>query len=136
MVQQTQITVKTNGKGFYNITPAIRGAIQKLPETGVLNIFLQHTSAGLTINENADPDVITDFQTFLGKLCPETSNYFIHTTEGFDDMPAHIKSSLFSVSLSIPIVDGKLGLGTWQGIFLCEFRNRAQIRKLIITSWQ
>lgn len=104
-----------------------------LPHTGLLNIFVRHTSCGLTINENADPDVQTDLDSILDRLVPENQPYYEHTTEGADDMPAHAKSSLTGVSLTVPIINGRLGLGTWQGIYLCEFRNYGGPRTIVAT---
>jgi secondary thiamine-phosphate synthase enzyme len=104
-----------------------------LPETGILNLFIKHTSAGLTINENADPSVRVDFESIFNKLVPENLPFLTHTLEGSDDMPAHIKTALVGTSVSIPISDGRLNLGTWQGIYLCEFRNHGGNRKLVAT---
>ena len=104
-----------------------------LPKTGLLNIFLQHTSAGLTINENADPSVRADFKTFFNKLVPENDPDYSHIFEGEDDMPAHLKSALTGVSLNIPIQNHRLALGIWQGIYLCEFRNHGGRRNIICT---
>lgn len=115
------------------ITSDILGVLPNLPKEGILNLFLQHTSAGLTINENADPSVRVDFETTFNKLVPENDPNYIHVFEGIDDMPAHIKSSLLGSSLSIPIQNGRLGLGTWQGIYLAEFRNNAPERRLLCT---
>jgi secondary thiamine-phosphate synthase enzyme len=112
--------------------------LENIPElkdfkTGILQLFIKHTSASLTINENADPTVRTDFESHFNMLAPENQSYYQHTFEGSDDMPAHLKASLLGSSVSIPITDGKLNLGTWQGIYLCEHRNRGSDRKLIIT---
>ncbi len=104
-----------------------------MPRTGLLNIFVRHTSCGLTINENADPDVRYDLDNILDHLVPENQPYYEHTMEGPDDMPAHAKSTLAGVSLTIPVVDGRLGLGTWQGIYLCEFRDYGGERSIILT---
>lgn len=104
-----------------------------MPRTGLLNIFVRHTSCGLTINENADPDVRYDLDNILDHLVPENQPYYEHTMEGPDDMPAHAKSTLAGVSLTIPVVDGRLGLGTWQGIYLCEFRDHGGERSIILT---
>ena len=104
-----------------------------LPEKGLVNIFIQHTSAALTINENADHSVRDDLETFINEMIPESFPYYTHTMEGFDDMPAHIKSSLFGLSLTIPVANKRLKLGTWQGIYLCEFRNSGGSRRLVIT---
>lgn len=101
-------------------------------DVGLLNVFIQHTSAGLTINENADPDVRVDLETAANQLCPENSP-FIHTCEGPDDMPAHVKASLFGSNVTVPVENGHLALGTWQGIYLCEHRNRGGSRRLVLT---
>ncbi len=107
--------------------------LPELPEQGILNIFIQHTSAGLTINENADPDVRVDFESIFNQLVPENLPFLTHTLEGADDMPAHIKSALVGSSVTIPITNGHPNLGTWQGVYLCEFRNHASGRKLVAT---
>ncbi len=133
MIKQYHITLREYPKGIHLITTVILNNLEQLPEKGLLNIFLQHTSAGLSINENADPSVRVDMELFLNKTVPENSPYFTHIFEGSDDMPAHIKSSIFGNSITIPIVDFKLGLGIWQGIYLGEFRNHGGKRKLIIT---
>lgn len=133
MIQQTHLTLPVFARGYHLITKSIQDALPALPDIGLLHIFLQHTSAALTINENADPSVRVDFETFMNRLAPEDHPETTHTLEGSDDMPAHIKASLLGPSLTIPITDGRLQLGTWQGIYLCEFRNRATRRNLIIT---
>ncbi|WP_194775085.1 secondary thiamine-phosphate synthase enzyme YjbQ [Pararhodonellum marinum] len=135
-VQKT-ISLKPYPRGFHLITEEI---LEKLPELrqieiGMLHVFIQHTSAGLTINENADPTVRKDFETFVNEMIPESYPRFIHTYEGADDMPAHLKSSFFGNSLTIPISGGKLNLGMWQGIYLCEFRNRGGSRTLVLTAF-
>ena len=104
-----------------------------MPEKGLLHVFIQHTSAGLSINENADPSVRVDFEQIFNRLVPENQPYYTHTYEGSDDMPSHVKSSLVGSSVSIPITDYRLNLGTWQGIYLCEFRNHGGRRKLLAT---
>ena len=104
-----------------------------LPEKGLMNILIQHTSASISLNENADPSVRVDFETFMNKLVPENSPLYTHTDEGPDDMPAHLKASLLGASINIPITSHHLNLGTWQGIYLCEFRNSASRRRLVIT---
>jgi len=121
-------------RGFHLITAQVTRSVPELRQVriGLLNVFIQHTSASLTINENADPDVRIDFETALNHLVPETLDY-IHTIEGTDDMPAHIKSSLMGCSLIIPVADGQLALGTWQGIYLCEHRDAATSRQLVLT---
>ncbi|MDO8967768.1 secondary thiamine-phosphate synthase enzyme YjbQ [Algoriphagus sp.] len=123
-------------QGYHLITDQIEKAIPEIREIriGFLQVFLQHTSAGLCINENADPTVRKDFLTFVNELIPETYPRFIHSYEGTDDMPAHIKSAFFGVSLQIPISGGKLALGIWQGIYLCEFRHQGGNRNLIVTA--
>lgn len=133
MVQQIEIVLPSFNRGFHLITHLIEDQLTSLPEKGILNVFIQHTSAGLTINENADPTVRTDFETVFNKLVPEGASYYIHTFEGLDDMPAHIKSSLVGQSITIPITNHRLNLGTWQGIYLCEFRNRGGRRRLMAT---
>jgi len=120
-------------RGFHLITRQIMSELPELPENGILVLFIKHTSAALTINENADPDVRTDFNTFFNRLVPDGASYFIHTMEGEDDMPAHIKASLLGSSVTIPIKNHKLNLGTWQGIYLCEFRDEGGSRRLSIT---
>ncbi len=121
-------------RGFHLITSDVVDALPELKRirVGVLHVFIQHTSASLTINENADPDVPRDMESALNAIAPEDFPY-VHTIEGPDDMPAHVKSSLMGSSVSIPIQDGRLMLGTWQGIYLCEHRNRGGARKLVLT---
>ena len=133
MVRQLEIHLPKYNKGFHLITRQIEKQLSELPETGILHIFMKHTSAGLTLNENADPTVRDDFQSFISRMVPENEPYFIHTLEGPDDMPAHIKSSLFGNSLTIPISQHRMNLGTWQGIYLCEFRNYGGSRRLLIS---
>lgn len=122
-------------RGFHLITRDILSLLPDLPENGLLVVFIKHTSAGIAINENADPDVRHDFNTFFNKLVPDGAPYFVHTLEGPDDMSAHIKASLIGTSVSIPIRNHRLNLGTWQGIYLCEFRDGGDKRKLSITIW-
>jgi secondary thiamine-phosphate synthase enzyme len=133
MIQQLEISLPPMPRGFHLITRYIEQELPELPETGLLNILLQHTSAGITLNENADPTVRDDFESFISRMVPENQPYYIHTTEGSDDMPAHIKSSLFGASLNIPISRGNMNLGTWQGIYLCEFRNHGGRRRLVLS---
>lgn len=133
MIQQYRISLGTRPRGFHLITDEILNKISKLPKVGMINLFMQHTSAGLTINENADPSVRLDFENSFNRLVQEDNTFYTHTFEGSDDMPAHIKSSIVGHSLTIPITDAKLNLGTWQGIYLCEFRNNAMGRKIIAT---
>lgn len=133
MVEHYQITLPKHSRGYHLITNEVITAVGALPEQGILQVFIKHTSAALTINENADPSVLYDFETIFNRLVPENMPDLQHTIEGPDDMPAHIKAALIGSSISIPIVDGALALGTWQGIFLCEFRNHANPRKLVVT---
>ena len=131
---QKTLTLPAHHRGFHLITQNILAELPELRDIGigVLHVFIQHTSAGLTINENADPDVQIDLETAANQLCPEDSD-FVHTCEGPDDMPAHVKASLFGSSVSVPVTDGRLQLGTWQGIYLCEHRNRGGRRRLVLT---
>ena len=131
---QSQVTLTPRSRGFHLITADIVQAIPALEEfeMGLLHVFIQHTSAGLTINENADPDVRVDMEKAANRICPEDTR-FIHICEGPDDMPAHVKASLFGSSVTIPIRAGRLALGTWQGVYLCEHRNRGGGRRLILT---
>jgi secondary thiamine-phosphate synthase enzyme len=133
MIFQTEITLQAYRKGCHLITREILQHLPVLPEKGLLHLFLKHTSAALTINENADPDVQTDLFEIFSRLVPENQPYYEHTLEGSDDMPAHAKSTLSGVSLLIPITNGHLNLGIWQGIYLCEFRNRGGNRTLVAT---
>ena len=133
MVGQFQITLKPHPKGFHLITDEILKAAGNLPEKGLLHVFILHTSAGLAVNENADSTVRHDMDKSFDRLAPENEPYYKHTVEGPDDMPAHIKSVLTGSSVSIPVTNGKLNLGTWQGIYLCEFRENATPRKLVVT---
>ena len=132
---QKTITLSPRSRGFHIITHDVLENIPELKDlkTGILQLFIKHTSASLTINENADPSVLSDFESHFNMLAPENQSYYQHTFEGSDDMPAHLKASLLGSSVSIPITDGRLNLGTWQGIYLCEHRNRGSERKLIIT---
>lgn len=133
MIQQTEISLPAFPRGFHLIDSYVVNAIDNLPQTGMLYIFIKHTSAAITINENADPTVRMDFETVFNKLVPEGMSYYKHDMEGDDDMPAHIKAALIGNTVTIPITNGKLNMGVWQGIYLCEFRNHAQKRKLILT---
>lgn len=133
MIRQHIFTLRPRSRGFHLVTDEIRSHLPELPRTGLLHLFIRHTSAGLSINENADPDVRQDLNAIFDRLVRECESYYSHTLEGDDDMPAHAKSTLTRVDLTIPIVDGRLGLGTWQGIYLCEFRNRASGRQIVAT---
>ena len=135
--QQKEICISSKSRGFHLITHAV---IENFPEInkiskGILHIFIKHTSASLTINENADSTVRSDFETHFNKMVPESQPYYLHTMEGPDDIPAHLKSSILSSSIQIPITNGKVNLGTWQGIYLCEHRNNGGSRTLVITAW-
>lgn len=133
MIQQLEVILPSFKRGYHLVTDLVKQQLPPLPEKGLLNILIQHTSAAISLNENADPSVRVDFETFMNKLVPENDRSFIHTLEGSDDMPAHLKSSLIGASLTIPITNHRLNLGTWQGIYLCEFRNSGGRRKLVIT---
>jgi len=132
---QKQIYLRARSHGFHMVTDEI---VQQLPELsdfniGILHVFLQHTSASLTLNENADPTVRQDFEDYFNHAVPENEAYYRHRDEGSDDLPAHLKSSLLGCSLTIPITNGRLNLGTWQGIYLCEHRNCGGNRRVVIT---
>jgi secondary thiamine-phosphate synthase enzyme len=133
MILQKEITLRPYKRGYHLITREVLGELPALPDRGILQLFIKHTSAGLTINENADPSVRVDFETIFNRLVPEHMQGLQHTLEGSDDMPSHIKAALIGSSVSIPITGGKLNLGTWQGIYLCEFRNRGGSRKVVAT---
>lgn len=134
---QKEFKLKPYSRGFHVITGEILAAIPELSniKTGICHVFIQHTSASLTINENADPTVRKDFESHFNEFVPEDAPYYLHNYEGSDDMPAHIKSSLMGSSVSIPITNGELNLGTWQGIYLCEHRDHGGSRKLVVTAW-
>lgn len=133
MIQQVEITLSPKSRGFHLVTQEIVSKLPKLPDTGIVNIFCKHTSCGLSINENADPDVRTDMETIFSNIVPDGKSEYIHTSEGVDDMPAHAKSILSGVSLTIPITNRRLNMGTWQGIYLCEYRNYGGARNLVVT---
>lgn len=133
MIQQVEFQLPPFPRGAHLVTDFIVQKLPSLPQTGFLHIFIKHTSAGLTINENADPTVLSDFNEFFNRIVPERQPWFKHTIEGDDDMPAHIKSALVGSSVSVPVSNGRLNLGTWQGIYLCEFRNRGGARKVVVT---
>ena len=133
MIQQIEFSLAHKRRGCHLITGELMRQLPELPASGVLNVFVKHTSCGLTINENADPDVRTDLDNILDHLVPERQPYYEHTMEGDDDMPAHAKSSLMGVSLTIPISNHRLNLGTWQGIYLCEFRDYGGERTIVLT---
>jgi secondary thiamine-phosphate synthase enzyme len=131
MIRQIEFLLPEYRYGFHLITSQVLSPIGELPETGLLNLFIRHTSAGLTINENADPSVLSDFTTFFSDWIPENYPRFEHDYEGRDDMPAHIKASVVGQSLTIPITGGRLNLGMWQGIYLCEFRYAGGRRRIV-----
>lgn len=133
MVSQKTITLSPMPRGFHLITRKVEEAAGELPREGIMHVLIQHTSAGLTLNENADPSVRDDFESFISHLIPENHPLYSHVFEGADDMPAHLKASIIGSSVTIPITNSRLNLGTWQGIYLCEFRNHGGSRRLVIT---
>ncbi len=132
---QKEIVLPRMGRGFHLITHEILANLPELHryKIGLANLFIQHTSASLAINENADPTVRQDFESHFSQMVPENAPYYMHTYEGADDMPAHIKASMLGSSLTIPISEGRFNLGTWQGIYLCEHRDHARRRRLVVT---
>jgi secondary thiamine-phosphate synthase enzyme len=135
MCKQKEFSLRSRGRGFHLITDEILKQIDEIKDikTGIAHIFIKHTSASLTINENADSTVRSDMEKHFNKLVPENAPYFDHNNEGSDDMPAHIKSVILGSSVSVPIKNGDFNLGTWQGIYLCEHRNRGGSRKIVVT---
>ncbi len=133
MVQQVEFYLKPKPRGFHLVTAEVLAALPQLPVSGLLNLFVKHTSCALSINENADPDVRRDMDEIFNRLVKEREPYYQHTLEGDDDMPAHAKSTLVGDSLCIPISNRRLNLGTWQGIYLCEFRDCGGPRKVVAT---
>ena len=133
MVEQKEMTLPLFERGFHLITRYVLKELGELPEMGLLNVYIKHTSAGLSINENADPTVRQDFEKIFNHLVPENQPYYRHTIEGPDDMPAHAKAAMTGSSITVPISRGRLNLGAWQGLYLCEFRNRGGKRKLVLT---
>ena len=136
-IHQQTLNLKERKRGFHLITSEVMNALPQIKEftTGMCQVFIQHTSASLTVNENADPTVRKDFETFFNKAVPENDPHYLHNDEGSDDMPAHLKAALLGCSVLIPVRNGKLTLGTWQGIYLCEHRNYGGSRSLVITVW-
>ena len=130
---QFEITLPALKRGFHIITQEILSQIDTLPQIGLCSIFIKHTSAAITINEAADPSVLTDFESSFNLLIPENAPHYVHSYEGSDDMPAHLKTSIIGTNVTIPITNHQFNLGTWQGIYLCEFRNFASPRSLVIT---
>lgn len=133
MWHQIELTLRARPNGFHLVTAEILRQLPPLPSVGLLNLFIKHTSAALSINENADPDVRTDLKSIFDRMVKERKPYYRHTMEGDDDMPAHAKASIIGNSLTIPITDGRLNLGVWQGIYLCEFRTYGGPRKIVAT---
>jgi secondary thiamine-phosphate synthase enzyme len=134
---QREITLEPQPRGFHLVTREVLSALPELRELqiGLLHLLIRHTSASLALNENASPEVRRDFETWFNQAVPEDARYWTHTLEGADDMPAHIKASLLGPSLTLPINHGRLALGTWQGIYLCEHRDRGGSRSLVATAW-
>lgn len=129
----TQLSAATRGKGLYDITAQVQGwVIEQAMSNGMLTVFIRHTSASLTIQENADPDVTSDLGAFFERLVPENDSLYVHTTEGPDDMPAHVRTALTQTSLSIPVIGGRMALGTWQGIYVFEHRRNAHRRSVVL----
>ena len=134
---QRELTLDPRPRGFHLVTREIEQAIPELSDmkVGVATIFIKHTSASLTLNENASPDVRRDFESWTNEAIPESAAYWSHVLEGSDDMPAHIKASVFGPTVTVPVRDGELALGTWQGVYLCEHRDHGGPRKLLITAF-
>ena len=134
---QKEIHISRKSRGFHLITHDLLDSFTEINKInkGILHIFIKHTSASLTINENADSTVLSDFEDHFNNMIPENQPYYRHTMEGPDDMPAHLKSSILGSSIQIPISNGTLNLGTWQGIYLCEHRNHGSPRELVLTAW-
>jgi len=132
---QKEIVISAKARGFNLVTDEILSQLPELKNfsAGIFHLFIQHTSASLSINENADPDVRLDMESYFNRSVPENAPYFVHTTEGSDDMPAHIKSSILGSSITVPVTNGDLNLGTWQGIYLCEHRNHGGRRHMVVT---
>jgi secondary thiamine-phosphate synthase enzyme len=137
MWAQREITLQPRPRGFHLVTGEVERGLPELAalRVGLAHLFIRHTSASLTLNENASPDVRRDFEAYFNEAVPEDAPYWTHTDEGPDDMPAHIKASVLGPSLSLPIADGRLALGTWQGIYLCEHRDRPSGRRVLATVW-
>jgi secondary thiamine-phosphate synthase enzyme len=134
---QREITLRPRERGFHLVTREVLDELPELGElrVGMLQLFIRHTSASLTINENASPDVRHDFERYFDEAVPEDAPYWTHTMEGPDDMPAHIKASVLGPSLTLPVAEGRLALGTWQGVYLCEHRDRGGARSVLATAW-
>jgi len=132
-MKQIELRLPPFSRGYHIVTSEILQKVGELPQVGLLHIFIKHTSAAITINEAADPDVLIDFESIFNKIVPENMPFLKHTIEGPDDMPAHIKAAMIGNSITIPITNGRMNLGTWQGIYLCEFRNNGGARTLVAT---
>ena len=134
---QREISLRPPGRGFHLVTRDVAGELPELGQlrVGLLHLFMLHTSASLTLNENASPAVRRDFRSWFDSAVPEDARYWTHTLEGPDDMPAHVKASLLGPSVSVPVTDGRLALGTWQGIYLCEHRDSGGSREVVVTAW-
>ena len=134
---QREVTLEARPRGFHLVTAEVERAVPELAEVavGLAHVFIRHTSASLTLNENASPDVRRDFEAWVNEAVPESAAYWSHVLEGSDDMPAHIKASMFGPALTLPVRDGSFALGTWQGIYLCEHRERGGPRKLVVTAF-
>lgn len=133
MLQQVEFALRPRPRGFHLVTDEVLRQLPELPRTGLLHLFIKHTSCGLSVCENADPDVRIDLESIFNRLVKERESYYEHVLEGDDDMPAHAKSVLVGVELTLPITNGRLNLGTWQGIYLCEFRNHGGSRRVVAT---
>lgn len=133
MIQQVEFKLQARSRGYHIVTSEIMEYLPDLPQTGLVNLYIKHTSAALAINENADPDVLTDFESIMNMVVPENLPFLTHTVEGPDDMPAHIKAAMMGSSITVPVTKGRFNFGTWQGIYLCEFRNRASRRSIVAT---
>ncbi len=133
MVEQVEFTLRPSPRGIHLVTGEVMRQLPPLPEKGLLNLLIKHTSAALALNENADPDVRHDLNMIFDRLVPENAPFYLHTDEGPDDMPSHAKSVIVGSALTLPITDGHLNLGTWQGIYLCEFRDYGGPRRVVAT---
>ena len=133
MIEQHEFRINAKSRGFHLVTDEILRNLPSLPSVGLLHLFIKHTSAGLTINENADPDVRLDLGAIFDRLVKERESYYTHIFEGSDDMPSHAKSTIVGCELTIPIKNGQLNMGVWQGIYLCEFRNHGGVRNIVAT---
>lgn len=133
MWRQVEFQLQPRRRGFHLVTGEVTHHLPPLPKAGLLHLFVKHTSAALSINENADPDVRSDLESIFNKMVKEREPYYLHTLEGDDDMPAHAKAVIVGESITIPITDGRLNLGTWQGIYLCEFRDYGGPRRVVAT---